>query len=102
MTTPELPPLRRYDLCLRGYENTMKRADDGDYCDNDDREARERILLDRIAELEADAERRRMELRKVDTSRVRWASNRFKQPDEADVRNALRSCADAIDAARKA
>ena len=53
MATPELPPLRRYDLCLRGYENTMKRADDGDYCDNDDREARERILLARIAELES-------------------------------------------------
>lgn len=52
MSTPELPPVRRYDLCLRGYENTMKRADDGDYCDNEDREARERILQARIAELE--------------------------------------------------
>lgn len=62
MTTPELPPLRRYDLCLRGYENTMKRADDGDYCDNDDREARERILLARIAELQDEADRRTREL----------------------------------------
>ena len=56
MTLPELPPLRRYDLCLRGYENTMKRADDGDYCDNDDREARESILLAEIERLRAEVE----------------------------------------------
>ena len=55
MTMPELPPLRRYDLCLRGYENSMKRADDGDYCDNDDREARESILVAEIERLRAHA-----------------------------------------------
>ena len=35
----------------------MSRYTKSDYCDNDDREARERILQARIAELEADAER---------------------------------------------
>ena len=48
MTTPELPPLRRYEFCLRGYENTMKRDDDGEYCWDEDREARERILREAL------------------------------------------------------
>lgn len=85
----ELPPLRRYDLCLRGYESYMKRAYDGGYCDDGDREARERILLARIAELEADAER------------YRWLSKQHNGPwltedGEFDTLDA------AIDAARGA
>lgn len=57
VTLPELPPIRRYDIGFtRGGETTLLSAKYGDYCDNDDREARERILVAEIERLRAECE----------------------------------------------
>lgn len=94
----ELPPLHQYGAIFIGPNGQEPPVAYYAYSV----EARERILQARIAELEADAERRREAFGKADTFLVRWAANRFQQPDESDVRNALRRCADIIDAAKKA
>lgn len=59
----ELPLVRRYDLTVTtaGAWQEMTPSENGDYCDNDDREARERILQARIAELTADRDAARRE-----------------------------------------
>lgn len=109
MTTAELPPLPPLGRFSQDFHR-MRVMQDGAWCPYDDvkaiddaREARERILLDRIAELEADAERYRWIAAKAskDTAYDRYGNGAhwsigFFAPDG---RRALDA---AIDAAREA
>ena len=97
MSAPELPPLRRYDMEMIERHGFMQPSESGEYCRNDDREARERILLARIAELEREADywkmdgvhscydecpriacvqRRQIAAREADAERYTWLRSR--------------------------